>query len=501
MEKTRDRRAERRNEMFWRIFWPLAVIVVFGGAVLFANGCGGGSSSGGDDGLKTDNSSNDQNKNNNDNPPADDIVELKITPLNATLTVGAKQTFSADSDVHWKVAEPGGGTITEVGVYTAPQTSGTYHIIATLKKDAKITKSAEVVVVSHKGSFKVVGSTLNSYDGGLGSVTALASGKILIMSNAPGSMIKAEVYDPIGNTSQNYSGYIKGFDYHTATLLPDGKVLIIGVYSVADGNYSSKIGGRVVEVFNSETGKITLLKTEVNYNLTYGHTATLLTDGTLLVVGLNMAEIYNPSDGSWKSLEWQSRRSYHTATLLPEGRVLIVGGMTSSSNGTLKLAEIYDPTTQKFSPIGNAIWSRVYHSATLLSDGRVLIAGGSSYINNAWETLKSAEIFDPNLNSGLGGFSWAGDMSTPRRMHAAIKLLGDMVLITGGVSSNDYQATVLASAEIFNPSLDSVSAFTLTGQMVNPRYGHTMIGLSNGNVLVIAGNGKSVYQSVIEVFE
>lgn len=71
MEKTRDRRTERRNEMFWRIFWPLAIIVVFGGAVLFANGCGGGSSSGGDDGLKTDNAS-DQNKNNNNNPPADD---------------------------------------------------------------------------------------------------------------------------------------------------------------------------------------------------------------------------------------------------------------------------------------------------------------------------------------------------------------------------------------------------------------------------------------------
>lgn len=488
MEKARDRRIERRSEMFWRLIWPLVVIVVFGGAVLFANGCGGGSSSGGDDGLKTDNAS-DQNKKNDNNPPVDDTVELKITPLNATLTVGAKQTFSADSDVHWKVAEPGGGLITEVGIYTAPQTVGTYHIVATLKKNAKITKSAEVIVVSYKGSFKVVGSTLNSYDGGLGSVTALASGKILIMSNAPGNMIKAEVYDPIGNTSQNYSGYIKGFDYHTATLLPDGKVLIIGVYSVADGNYSSEIGGRVVEVFNSETGKITLLKTEVNYNLTYGHTATLLTDGTLLVIGLNMAEIYNPSDGSWKSLEWKSRRSYHTATLLPDGKVLIVGGM--GSNETLKSAEVFDPTTQKFLPIGNALWSRVYHSATLLSDGRVLIAGGSSYINNAWETLKSAEIFDPNLNSGLGGFSWAGDMSTPRRMHAAIKLFGE-VLITGGVAND-----VLESAEIFDPTL---GAFTPTDQMINQRFGHTMVQQTNGNILIIGGSNGVSFQATIEEY-
>lgn len=485
------RMTEKRSEVFWRIIWPGIIVVIFVGIMLMSAGCGGGS--GGNDGLKTDNSSNDQN---NDNPPVDDVVELKITPLNATLMVGAKQTFSADSDVHWKVAEPGGGVITDVGIYTAPQAIGTYHIVATLKKNAKITKSAEVIVVSYKGSFKVVGSTLKSYsNGGFDSTTVLPDGKILIMSNAPVGMLNAEVYDLVSNSSKNYGGYVNSFDYHTATLLPDGKVLVIGVYSVADGNYSSKIGGRVVEVFNPETGKVTLLKTEVNYNLTYGHTATLLADGTLLVVGLNAAEIYNPSDGSWKSLEWQSRRSYHTATLLPDGRVLIVGGMNSA---TVKWAEIYDPATQKFLPTGNMIWSRVYHSATLLSDGRVLISGGSSYINNAWESLKSAEIFDPNLNGGTGGFIWAGDMSTPRRMHAAIKLLGDMVLITGGVSSNDYQATVLASAEIFNPTF---SAFTPTGQMVNPRYGHAMIGLSNGNVLVIAGNSKSAYQSIIEEFE
>src|SRR3989344_8150136 len=66
-EARKARSAGSRNEMFWRIIWPVVVVIIFGGAMLFANGCGGGG--GGSDGAKAENS--DQNQNINQNPPAD----------------------------------------------------------------------------------------------------------------------------------------------------------------------------------------------------------------------------------------------------------------------------------------------------------------------------------------------------------------------------------------------------------------------------------------------
>src|SRR5436190_23571104 len=82
-------------------------------------------------------------------------------------------------------------------------------------------------------------------------------------------------------------------------------------------------------------------------------------------------------------------RKGHTATVLADGRVLIVGGQDGS--GVLSAAEIYDPVTQSFQLAGSLAAARYGHTATLLADGRVLIAGGA----DATGPLSSAEIFDP----------------------------------------------------------------------------------------------------------
>ena len=89
-------------------------------------------------------------------------------------------------------------------------------------------------------------------------------------------------------------------------------------------------------------------------------------------------------------------RYFHTATLLTNGKVLIAGGFGQGLNAQAS-AELYDPTTSAFTPTGAMTMARGLHSATLLADGRVLIAGGRN--NQNASDLVSAELYDPDTGT------------------------------------------------------------------------------------------------------
>jgi len=185
-----------------------------------------------------------------------------------------------------------------------------------------------------------------------------------------------------------------------------------------------------------------------------GHTATLLPDGRVLIAGgmerngvfYNTAELYDPVTNVFKDLpaKMAERRVGHSATLLPNGKVLIAGGWGDA--GVLASAELYDPATNTFQRGANMIAPRGDFTATLLEDGKVLIAGGEGE-----RALASAEIYDPEK----GTFTATANMNAARTMHAAVRLRSGKVLITGG---GEYEHP-LASAEVYDPATGTF-AFT-----------------------------------------
>lgn len=248
----------------------------------------------------------------------------------------------------------------------------------------------------------------------------------------------------------------------------------------------------------SEVGSLTTVRT--------GHTATLLANGKVLISGgyatlagwpvWSSAELYDPAEEGFSLTgSMGTPRCRHTATLLPDGRVLIVGGSTQINPPAypgVASAEIYDPSTSAFTPTGSMASPRYSHTATLLNSGKVLIAGG---IGPNFGDLSSAELYDPST----GTFSPAGNMTAPRDGHLAVPLADGRLLIEGGGDCD-----LAPNPEVYDPSS---GAFTLTGASTQPYlFPMTATLLPDGtvyttmNVPCDIGNGAESYNPSTGVF-
>jgi hypothetical protein len=189
------------------------------------------------------------------------------------------------------------------------------------------------------------------------------------------------------------------------------------------------------------------------------------------------AEVFDPATNQSSMVGSLSVGRYgHTATLLPDGRVLIVGGRGGLR--TTAVSEIYDPVARTFQVVGSLSQDRAYHGAALLRDGRVLVVGGEHTVLPEYtlEPLDSAEIFDP----ATGTFSATGSMETPRTglSQSGIPVLSDgtVLVVSGG------------DAELFVPWWDDGRGqFRPAGELITPRMGHTVTLLANSGQVLVAG--------------
>lgn len=244
--------------------------------------------------------------------------------------------------------------------------------------------------------------------------TLLANGTVLIAGgtdNTGNSLSSAEIFDPSTNTFSATGTMNSPRAFHTATLLANGKVLIAGGrFQCCSGNESLGSTLQSAEIFDPGSGTFSPAGNMAAPR--EQHSATMLANGTVLIAGglvfsgysasgfRSSAEIYDPVAGTFSWVANMTNARYnHTATLLQNGMVLVVGGTNSPSHpvykpfgNALATAELFDPSSDTFMPTGKMFFGRYQHQAVLLSSGIVLITGGFDLTGTP---LYSTELYHP----------------------------------------------------------------------------------------------------------
>ncbi len=326
--------------------------------------------------------------------------------------------------------------------------------------------------------------------------TRLPSGEVLVVAGsggaaAHGATATAEIFDPVGKSFRATTGPLsKARVFHTATLMSDGTVLIVG----GTGTNSNDVAE--VELFDPATGQFRIVATLSTPRSS--HTAVRVTAPASGMEEVLIAGGKGP-DGATTSVEiltynasqktatvrnappLAEARQNHSATRLHNGQVLITGG---TSVDYQPVASVERWTGYAFTTDGQLNHPRREHHATLLPTGQVLVAGGLDV-----HAVAATELYTPG-----SGFRDIGNLVTPRFYSAAVGLRTGQVLYLGGFDTSEI--TVLKQAELYDPFWAGV------GPMHEGRQDHSATLLQDGRVLLAGGgDGGSGTRSTAELFD
>ena len=281
----------------------------------------------------------------------------------------------------------------------------------------------------------------------------LTDGRVIVVggTNSSGTLSSSEIYDPVLQHWTSSGESLLPRIGHSVTALRNGMLLVVG-------------GQIPIEKSNQNSFLLCENSDEAvpSVGVTSGYDCE---DGAATVT-----EIYDPTNDSWKkSSPLLTPRWGHTATLLDDGRVLVAGGKNNYLSAIE--SEIFDPNTETWVSAGQMSYERTGHTASLLSDGRVLIAGGFTYV-----PISYAEIYDVGK-----GWVKTENLMGPRHMHSAVPLNDGQVLIIAGKAG---LFTNLTRVELYDSDSGS---WSIKGKMPVALWGHTAIPLDCENVLIVGG--------------
>lgn len=234
-----------------------------------------------------------------------------------------------------------------------------------------------------------------------------------------------------------------------------------------------------------------------------GHTATALPDGRVLLcggggddgsgiaTGFDQVSVFDPQTQTFSTLPFtlSGPRLAHVASLLPDGRVFLCGG-TDDAGATLNTAEIVDPVAGTATPTAPMAVGRVGHSVTALADGRVWVAGGIINLDLADPVAaldavtNGTQVYNPGTNSWSNG----PNLSAPRAGQAATLMNDGRVLFSGGLRVPTIfflpVPEISSDARIYNPANNSISN---VGDFNGGRALHNQLLLPDGRVLAVGG--------------
>jgi fibronectin type 3 domain-containing protein len=367
---------------------------------------------------------------------------------------------------------------------TSGLTSGASHTLTAVARDTSnnTTTSSPITVTVQSAS--TLGQWQGPFSMPLVAVHTiyLSNGKLLFFDGQENGPY-AQVWDPANNSFTQVTAPINVF-CSGHTLLPDGRVIVAGGHSGAH-------------------------------------------------IGLNGLNTFDPQTQSWiTGPSMAAARWYPTTTALPDGRVIVLSGETSCNGCSVDQPQIYNPATNSWTTLTNAVFSMPYYPHVfVLPDGRVLVSsttedpiisrvlnlntqtwtpigatapdGGSAAMYRPGMILKTGTSVDPDtavrssfatayvldMNQTSPAWRQVAPMAYPRTYHTQVLLPDGNVFVEGGGRTTEpvNPSNAVFAAEIWSPATET---WTTVASMTTPRLYHsTALLLPDGRVFV-AGGGR-----------
>ncbi|MFJ7956357.1 Kelch repeat-containing protein [Streptomyces sp. NPDC096319] len=329
----------------------------------------------------------------------------------------------------------------------------------------------------------------------------LTDGRVLLAGGEDGRRVPTDVtalFEPVSGTWSSSGALWTGRRLHSTTLLADGRVLVAGGIGEPPGPVPATVLG-ACEVYDPAEG--TWTPTGSLREPRFSHSATLLPDGRVLVAGgaavrsadshrtLRSAETYDPGTGTWTRVRpMTDARFGHPAVRFDDGRTLMVGGVLAVGRGShtaLAHCEAYDPVADAWTPTAGLATARKSHQATLLPGNAVLVTGGDmpGFREDDWTYDPYSQWTTERYDPASDRWTTDGQMPWGRSHHRAVRLGSGDVLALGGTDD--------ASMSVGYPNATLYDAATRRWSpefpMSRGRWAPAALGLADGRVLVMGG--------------